>query len=71
MPAMLDLTSFDLAKIPVLVQKNLEALEKGHIIFLVHDDITTGEMAARTAMQLGWEVRYFRKDKKLMLEMTK
>jgi hypothetical protein len=70
MPAMLDLTSFNLAKIPVLVQKNLEALEKGHIIFLVHD-ITTGELAARTAMQLGWEVRYFRKDQKLMLEMTK
>ncbi|MTI85163.1 MAG: hypothetical protein FH756_15025 [Firmicutes bacterium] len=70
MPAKLDLTSFSLAKIPVLVQKNLEVLEKGHIMFIVHD-ITTGEMAARTAMQLGWEVRYFREDKSLMLEMTK
>jgi len=70
MPAKLDLTSFSLTKIPVLVQKNLEALEKGHIMFVVHD-ITTGEMAARTAMQLGWEVRYFREDKTLMLEMTK
>ncbi len=70
MPAKLDLTSFSLAKIPVLVQKNLEVLEKGHIMFIVRD-ITTGEMAARTAMQLGWEVRYFREDKSLMLEMTK
>lgn len=70
MPAKLDLTNFSLSKIPVLVKKNLEALETGHIIFVIHD-ITTGEMAARTAMKLGWEVRFFREEKKLLLEMTK
>jgi len=70
MPAKLDLTNFSLSKIPVLVKKNLEALEKGHIIFVVHD-ITTGEMAARAAMKLGWDVRFFRKDDTLLLEMTK
>lgn len=70
MPAKLNLTNFSLSKIPALIKRNLEALGTGHIIFVVHD-ITTGETAARTAMKLGWEVRFYREKNHLLLEMTK